>query len=148
MSEISFYKQTQDYRTLNKTLENPLVKQVNIRTDIDIYNPTLYLQDFDIAYNYFVWDNRYYFIQSAYYTSKQIWRLQCHIDVLMTYKADILASSAILTSSNNNPNGNYMQGANIPMTGKPSFNIAAFPNNPLQLNNNNYVLTAMGGKYE
>lgn len=146
MSEISFYKQTQDYRTLNKTLENPLVKQVNIRTDIDIYNPTLYLQDFDIAYNYFVWDNRYYFIQSAYYTARQVWRLQCHIDVLMTYKSDILASNATLVASQHNPLGDYMQGTSIPVTSKPSIRVTTFTSTVFTLDSDNYVLTATGGK--
>lgn len=143
MSEISFYKQSQDYRVLNKALEAPLVKQVNIRSDIDIYNPVLYLQDFDIAYNYFVWNNRYYFIQSAYYTAKEIWQLQCHIDVLMTYKESILASKATLTSST--MLNNYMQGTNIPTTSKPTFVQYTFPNTPFGYNSDTHILIGIGG---
>lgn len=141
MSEISFYKQTQDYRTLNKTLENPLVKQVNIRTDIDIYNPTLYLQDFDIAYNYFVWDNRYYFIQSAYYTARQVWRLQCAIDVLMTYNSQILNSQGVVIQSSMH---NDLLNSYVPQYAYTNQIVYDFSINPIS-NHSNTVYAIIGG---
>lgn len=144
MSEISFYKQSQDYRVLNKSLSNPLTKQVNIRTDIDIYNPVLYLQDFDIAYNYFVWDNRYYFIQSAYYTAKQVWRLQCRIDVLMTYKDVILTWSGVLAR------GVYPDNVNASIPYKPMayYKQVQFPHVRFEHDIDQYILIATGMYYE
>lgn len=143
MATINLYKLTCDMRKLDKTLDNPLTKDINIRTDIDIYNPIMLLQDFDIAYNYMAWDNRYYFINGAYYTANKVWRLQCAVDVLMTYKDIILASTATVTRIGNN---NYLQGANIPVTTKPSFLQYVFPNNPFSHNTDNYILTAIGGE--
>lgn len=143
MSNITLYKSASDMRALVKALSSPLEKEINIRTDIDIYNPVLLLQDFDIAYNYLLWDNRYYFINSAYYTATHIWRLQCHIDVLMTYKDAILQSYGTVVRIGNN---NYMRGASIPVTSKPSYAQYSFPNNPFSHNTDNYVLTAIGGE--
>lgn len=144
MSEISFYKQSQDYRVLNKTLDNPLVKQVNMRTDIDIYNPVLYLQDFDTAYNYFAWDSRYYFIQSAYYTAKQIWRLQCHIDVLMSYKDAILTWSGVLERGVYPDNVN----ASIPYEPKAYYRQVQFTHTRFERDIDQYILIATGMYYE
>lgn len=143
MSEITLYKLSSDMRKLNKTLENPLVKTIQIRTDIDIYNPMLLLTDFDLSYNYMLWDNRYYFINGAYYTANNVWRLSCHIDVLMTYKDVILSSRGTVIRIGNN---NYLQGASIPMTARPSMIQYQFPNEPFKRNTENYVLTAIGGE--
>lgn len=143
MSEITLYRLSSDMRKLNKTLENPLVKTIQIRTDIDIYNPTLLLTDFDLSYNYMLWDSRYYFINGAYYTANHVWKLSCHIDVLMTYKDVILSSRGTVTRIGNN---NYLQGASIPMTSKPSIIRYQFPNEPFRYNTDNYILTAIGGE--
>lgn len=143
MSEITLYKLASDMRKLNKTLENPLVKSIQLRTDIDIYNPTLLLTDFDIEYNYLLWDSRYYFINGAIYTANKVWRLSCHIDVLMTYKDVILSSRGTVTRIGNN---NYLQGASIPMTAKPTIAQYQFPNEPFSYNTENYILTAIGGE--
>lgn len=146
MSEISLYKYGGDGRVLSKSLINPLTKTVNIRTDIDIYNPIMLLQDFDLAYNYMLWDNRYYFINHARYTASNVWQLQCQIDVLMTYKDEILQSSATLISCVDN--NNYLSTTSLPLTSKPSFKQITFPNRPFTINSNNYVLSAMGGRTE
>lgn len=144
MANISFYQYSGDSRVLSKTLSNPLTKNINIRTDIDIYNPLMILQDFDLAYNYMLWDNRYYFVNDARYTANKIWQLQCHIDVLMTYKDKILQSTATkITQAQNN---NYLDGASIPITSKPSFQSISFPNEPFSYTVNNYILIGVAGK--
>lgn len=145
MSNISLYKYSGDNRVLYKSLSDPLTKTVNIRTDIDIYNPVMLLQDFDLAYNYMLWDSRYYFINQARYTAKNVWQLQCHIDVLMTYYYDIISSSATIISAERNAD-KYMQGANIPVTSKPTIRNTPFPNAPFTRRNDNYILIATGGK--
>lgn len=144
MATIYLYKLSCDMRKLDKTLDNPLSKNIDIRTDIDIYNPVMLLQDFDLAYNYIQWDNRYYFINSAYYTANKIWRLQCNIDVLMTYRTDILQSTA--TKITQAQLGNYLNGANIPTTTMPSYQSIPFPNEPFSYDTNNYVLIGVAGK--
>lgn len=141
--DILFYKYDGDSRIINKPLNNPLTKDVNIRTDIDIYNPMLLLQDFDASYNYYLWDSRYYYVTDLRYTSNHIWMIQSHIDVLMTYKDVILASRATLIRDATH---NFMQGASIPQTSKPTFRQSVFPNNPFTRNNDNYILIGMGGK--
>lgn len=99
MSVIRLYQYAGDSKVLNKALANPLEKEVNIRTDIDIYNPVMLFQDFNSAYNYMEWDSRYYYINALRYTANKIWQAQCHIDVLMTYKDDIRKAQGTVTQS-------------------------------------------------
>ena len=101
MSVVNFYHLQDDFRKINKTLENPLVKECNIRTDIDVYNPTLLLQDYDKSYDYFEWNGLYYFITSVLYMSNKIWKITSHIDVLMSYKNDIMGSRVRTMESDN-----------------------------------------------
>lgn len=101
MSQVNFYKLSDDFRKINKTLENPLVKECNIRTDIDVYNPILLLSDYDDVYDYFEWCGRYYFITGVLYMSNKIWRVTGHIDVLMSYKSEIMGSRVRTAESDN-----------------------------------------------
>lgn len=101
MSVVNFYKLSDDFRKINKTLKNPFVKDCNIRTDIDIYNPVLLLQDYDNIYDYFEWDENYYFITSVIYMSNKIWRITSHIDVLMSYKTELMMSRVRTVESDN-----------------------------------------------
>lgn len=96
---VEFYTITNDNRTINKTLNNPTVLNCNIRTDIDIYNPRLLLKQWNTAFNYFKWDNRYYFILDCEYTAKNLYEVQSHIDVLMTYKTKILNANCLISQS-------------------------------------------------
>lgn len=92
---INFYKINSDKNQLNKVLENPTILECNVRTDIDFINPILLIKNYTIGqYNYlFVpeW-NKYYFINSAEYTMNKIYKLNCEIDVLQTYKTELLAN--------------------------------------------------------
>lgn len=144
MATINLYKLTCDVRKLDKTLDNPLTKEINIRTDIDIYNPTMLLQDFDIAYNYMVWDNRYYFINSAYYDANKVWKLQCRMDILMTYKTEILQLSGIVTSGVYP----YSNDATIPYDPEMLMDKIVFPHKRFEKGLNQYVLMGSGMYYE
>lgn len=101
MAIVNFYQLSDDYRKLDKTLENPLVKQCNIRTDIDIYNPILLLHGYDSQYDYFEWNGLYYFVTGATYMANKIWRVSSHIDVLTSYKTELKMSMVRTVQSAN-----------------------------------------------
>lgn len=101
MAIIKFYRLQDDFRKINKTLENPIQKDCKIRTDIDIYNPILLLSEYDKIYDYFEWNGLYYFVTALQYMANKIWRLSSHIDVLMSYKDDILQSTVRTAQTDN-----------------------------------------------
>lgn len=86
---ITFYNIKDDYRVLNKTLGEGTELDCSIRTPIDFINPIFYIKNWDNNYNYLLWDNRYYFINDISYNADKSYKLECHIDNLMTYKTDI-----------------------------------------------------------
>ena len=81
----------------NSTLQPTLSSSYDciIKQPCSIDNPTFVIQDssFSMAFNYAKWDNTYYFIDSIVSVRNDIWEVSCVIDVLATYKAEILAST-------------------------------------------------------
>lgn len=90
---ITFYSVNDDYRVLNKTLGEGAILDCQVRTPIDFINPTFYIKNWDNKYNYLLWDNKYYFINQVNYNADKSYRVECHIDNLMTYKTDIEKSN-------------------------------------------------------
>lgn len=81
----------------NSTLQPTLSSSYDciIKQPCSIDNPTFVIQDssFSMAFNYAKWDNTYYFIDSIVSVRNDIWEVSCVIDVLATYKTEILAST-------------------------------------------------------
>ena len=61
-------------------------------------NPTFIIQDasFNIDVNMARWDNRYYFIEDIISFRNNIWEVSCKLDVLATYKSEILSTTAFI----------------------------------------------------
>lgn len=62
-------------------------------------NPEFYIkpeQDNTFPYNYCQWGNWYYFIDDIIIERNNLYRLKCTLDVLATYKAEILNTSAFV----------------------------------------------------
>lgn len=101
--ELILYNVSDDERKINKTLENGLTLNVNVRRDVDVYNPFFLLKKTGAfnpsGYNYAQWNEKYYFIRDILYTAKDVYRLETHIDVLMSYRDLILASTAKIKQS-------------------------------------------------
>lgn len=96
--QLIIYKTESADNVINKTLTEPLAMDINLRRGVDISAPVLRLQlAVDLSgYNYaHIPDlNRYYFINDVESVTLDIWQLRLSVDVLETYKADILASNA------------------------------------------------------
>lgn len=96
--ELILYKTESADNVINKTLSAPLVMNINLRRGVDISAPVLRLQlAVDLSgYNYaHIPDfSRYYFIRNIQSITYNIWELHLECDVLESFKADILASSA------------------------------------------------------
>lgn len=115
---ITFGKSLEDDRHINKQITEPTNLECTIRSDVDLYEPTLLIKQFDENWNYFYvpgW-NRYYFITSYEYTQKDIYKVQGHLDVLMSFKDAFLECTGLISESTTIDNyfdgGDYLSETN------------------------------------
>lgn len=110
--QLFLYTINDTENTVNKTLPVPYELDIKLKRETDLTNPSILLSNvvgvnyLDFNYCYIPYLGRYYFIQSIDSVNAKMWRLSCECDVLMTYKADILASNARLRR--NIKNGDYL----------------------------------------
>ncbi len=104
--ELTFYKQAatpnrvdkSDYLTVVGTLSNVILKD-----DTNLMSPTFILKTSEVVYNsnyvYCSFTHRYYYINNIDALSGGRLAIHCSIDVLYTYKNEILNSSAWIERS-------------------------------------------------
>lgn len=100
--ELKLYYTRNANNTINKVLENEQSFQIHFKDVADIINPTIKLKHkgkLKVNYAYIPDFNKYYFIRSAEIYPTNIHTLQLEIDVLETYKKDILSSKATVGRS-------------------------------------------------
>lgn len=89
----------------NSTKQATFTTSINVvlkdATSID--NPVFLIEAASFDYNLAKWDNRYYFIDNIVSVRYNLWEVTCILDVLATYKADILASTQFVSYSSHNP---------------------------------------------
>lgn len=98
--QLVLYKNISSDNTINKVLTDGTVFNINLKRETDILNPDLFLVrlagiDYnDFNYAEIVELNRFYFINSVSSVNASLFKLECHTDVLETYKDDIINSSS------------------------------------------------------
>lgn len=97
----------------NSTLQPPAADAVEIsvvlKEETSYNNPVFLLRyDGDFPYNYFSWGSWYYFLVDVRSVRNNLFEVECVLDPLATYKAEILASSAFVLYSGNLGNANIV----------------------------------------
>ena len=106
MADITFYNNNSDRRCINKVLADAKTISGNVKTQ---YTSSGISLDIDISvagitpfqFNYMKFDNKCYYIDSVDFLSQNIIRVNCSIDLLETYKVQILKQTAVLERSEN-----------------------------------------------
>ncbi len=75
------------------------VRSVDLKDTTSYDAPTFLLTGNDLAYNYLKWGNRYYFINDVRSVRHNLMEVECILDVLATYKSEILASTQFVSYS-------------------------------------------------
>lgn len=75
------------------------LKNVVLKEGTSINNPTLKLTSPNLSYNYVKFAGNYYFIRDIVLGNNNIYEVQCSIDVLGTFRGDILGYSAFIKRS-------------------------------------------------
>ena len=139
MVTLELYKVTNQPNELTKTLNNAVIVNGAFRSEIDSMDVIVEIESntYDFNYVYIPSLNKYYFLQNLVHVNAKIIRMQLHCDVLMTYKADILASYGLVIQGGTiNP---YY--SSIESESRQAIRRFAFP---YKFNNNgNYVLVTI-----
>mgnify|MGYP006991641686 CR=1 FL=1 len=143
---IELYVCGDERNKLNKTLTNNITLTGSLRGESSIINPSFLIEHANPSqYNYcFIPEfNRYYFINNITSVRTNIWRIDCNVDVLMSFKTQILNLDIIAEQSTAPDEESYMQGEMWQSTVKSKTDIINFPNGLLE--NGEYILITSGG---
>lgn len=146
--DIILYKTQSERERINKTLSNTLTLTGTLRGESSVINPSFIIQYENISsYNYCYISsfNRYYFINNITSIRNGLWKIDCSVDVLMSYKQDILNLNVIVSdvSSGENPDSVYITGDQWVSMVKTKTDVLVFPNGLLE--NGEYILITSGG---
>ena len=101
--EIILYNTTSEKNEINKSLSNTATFIGTLRDMTSVLSPEINIESSSnlSAYNYcHISDfGRYYFIKDVKSVRNDLWRISLKVDVLMSFKVDILASHGILKHS-------------------------------------------------
>lgn len=139
----------------NKSPNNSIAKSLEtigtytgsvIKETSDLYNITLvfnYIENMiDSNYVYIPDFGRYYYIDSFELGNQRI-TLNCHVDVLMTYRTEI-EKCLIVVERNENESFSYLNDSKLPIECREQKRQFIFPNEPLT-KNLEYIMICAGG---
>ena len=102
---IQFLHNKSEYNTINKDTELIVEKTITLKNDCDLVNPYVVLKLDDVLflsnYAYIPKFKRYYFITGIEILSKTLVAVSMHVDVLESFKSDILTGAVHITESSN-----------------------------------------------
>lgn len=118
---IVLYNNKSGNSVVDKTIvSDNEISGVFLKNDTSIINPVFLLSGFEVSqftdYNYLYVPSfhRYYFIENFVAKTGKIVEISAHVDVLMTYKSDILASTQMIERQQNKAN-NYIIDNSLPL---------------------------------
>lgn len=137
--KITLYQNTSNDKTVNKNLIDIKTVTGIIKDECNILNPSVLIDvsgegNYTLQTNYVYIDllQRYYFIRSIDFVRKNLWRLNLHVDVLMSYK-DKISSLSCLIKRNENTYNNMIPDGEMILSPEPIIQIEEIPNNIFKL---------------
>lgn len=131
---------------INKSLSNAVTFTGTLRDETSIINPIILMElenPSNYNYAYIPEFDRYYFINDMVSVNNNLWRISLKVDVLESFKNQILASSAILSDTENAGLDKYMSGNVWKSRVKESTSIVNFPAGLSE--NGHFILITAGG---
>lgn len=143
--DIIFYNNISDPNTINKVLTEVTTLSGELKTSCDIISPNITISNHGMMnanYCYIPEFGRYYFIVKQTILTNNVIEIDLNVDVLESFKTQILALSCILENSTTD-NDNYLSGPEWVTSVKTTTHIKQFPSG---LNNSGeYILITAGG---
>lgn len=127
---LHLYKTTSDPNVLNKDLQQINSVQGTLKDDTGVINPSFKLTKNVVgveSVNYLHWEDtdRYYFCKPIYEVGGMC-TLVCSVDLLMTYKSQLLQLDAVVLRSENKRNA-YLVDSEITVQNRTRYRNFKFP---------------------
>lgn len=103
--EIKLYISSDETNKIDKTITNEIVLTGTIKDETSVINPIILIEADNLTqynYCYIPLFKRYYFIKDITVVRNHLFRLFLDIDVLMSYKDEILNLDCIVNKQENN----------------------------------------------
>lgn len=97
--KILLYKTTSPNNHIDKSLSSYIEITGNLRKECSVNNPIILIEEENLSkYNYMFIEEfgRYYYINKITSIRTNLWEIEAHVDVLMTYKSQLLEHMAII----------------------------------------------------
>lgn len=146
--KIILYVTGSERHAIHKTLQNGIELTGALRGESSVIKPSFLIEITNPSqYNYcYIPDfNRYYFITNITSVRTDIWRIDCNVDVLMSFQTQILNLDVIVSdlSIGESPISTYFSGEQWQSTVKTKTDVINFPSG--LLDNGEYILITSGG---
>ena len=117
-------------------------RNVKLKDGTSVDNPTFILTGNDFNFNYAKWDDRYYFVNNIVSLHNNLTEVSCELDVLATYKSEILGSTQYVCYSNVS-GGQWLQDNRLPVM-KNALTAVNTANLDFPSTQGSYILTVLG----
>ena len=149
--DIALYTCTSENNRIDKSpyITNGFLLQGTLRSDSSVIDPVIEIEKTNPAiynYNYMhIKDfGRWYYNNNIEAKEMGLWEIYAHVDVLFTWRPDILGSRAVIDKSSNVNDANlYIDDGSFVMDSHKFNNVIEFPNGLEE--NGALILIASGG---
>lgn len=146
---IQFYKMANVNNKINKRVPDTpaLTLEGTVKENCNIMDPVILIENVGVPdYNYvYIPDfNRYYFMSPATAVTNNTWEIALHVDVLFTYRQQILTAPCIVAKSASKYNL-YLNDNNYKCYQNPHIFSERFPSG-FNVDNAHFIMTLFGDK--
>lgn len=144
--DIKLYKNHSEKNKINKNLTGEVEYSGTLRDETSVINPVVLLHAENPSlynYAYIPQFHRYYYIRDISSVRDGLWRIVLSVDVLESFKSDILNLNVILSDTETTGQSYYYAGDQWRTLVKAKTDIIRFSNG--LLNNGEYILITAGG---
>lgn len=145
--QITLYVNSSEKNAINKSLSGAHVLTGDLRNESSVIKPSILIGHSNptgFNYCYIPAFGRYYFISDMVSVRTGLWRIECTVDVLMSFRSDILSLDvSVKDCSIGDQRPTYMPGDVWKTTVKTKTDVINFPSGLLE--NGEYILITSGG---
>ena len=144
--DIILYVNTSERQAINKILDSGSTVTGSLRGESSIINPSFLIETTNPSgynYCYIAEFGRYYFITDITSVRTDIWRIDCAVDVLMSFKNQILNLDVIVSDNSSPDEETYYSGEQWQTLVKTKTDVINFPSG--LLDDGEYILITSGG---
>jgi hypothetical protein len=127
---ITLYRNSSPRNKINKTLTAVATLNGTLRDSCDVMSPSVQVEYSRTDFNYVKiseFNDRYYFVDSIEVIRNNVIRINCRVDVLESFKNDILSCDCIVAKNANRFNL-YINDNTLRAYQNPYYQYAVYPN--------------------